>query len=115
MSNQLTPRGLPFAFKLFGLPLVFLGGLVAAFWPVSRFTNVFSATFIALAWLPLIGRDHHICTQEDRPKNVPDCGAGLWFPVSAFRIRWRGWVLSRPLSKQKPWRYSPRSAAPHPC
>jgi len=54
MSNQPTPRGLPFAFKLFGLPLVFLGGLVAAFWPVS-FTNVFSAAFIVLAWLPLIG------------------------------------------------------------
>jgi hypothetical protein len=49
MSNQPTPRGLPFAFKLFGLPLVFLGGLVAAFWPVSRFTNVFSAAFIVLA------------------------------------------------------------------
>ena len=55
MSKQPTPRGLPFAFKLFGLPLVFLGGLVAAFWPVSRFTNVFSAAFIVLAWLPLIG------------------------------------------------------------
>ena len=55
MSKQPTPRGLPFAFKLFGLPLVFLGGLVAAFWPVSRFTNVFSAAFIGLAWLPLIG------------------------------------------------------------
>jgi hypothetical protein len=55
MGNQPTPRGLPFAFKLFGLPLVFLGGLVAAFWPVSRFTNVFSAAFIVLAWLPLIG------------------------------------------------------------
>jgi len=54
MSNQTTPRGLPFAFKLFGLPLVFLGGLVAAFWPVS-FTNVFSAALIVLAWLPLIG------------------------------------------------------------
>ena len=48
MSNQPTPRGLPFAFKLFGLPLVFLGGLVAAI-------NVFSAAFIVLAWLPLIG------------------------------------------------------------
>ena len=47
-------------------------------------------------------RDHHICTQEDRPKNVPDRGAGLWFPVSAFRIRWRGWALLRPLTKQKP-------------
>ena len=45
MSNQPTPRGLPFGFKLFGLPLVFLGGLVAAFWPVSRFTDVFSAAF----------------------------------------------------------------------
>jgi hypothetical protein len=55
MSNQPTPRGLPLAFKLFGLPLVFLGGLVAAIWPVSRFTNVFSAAFIVLAWLPLIG------------------------------------------------------------
>src|SRR6516162_9211807 len=44
-------------------------------------------------------RDHHICTQEDRPKNVPDCGTGLWFPVS-FRDRWRG-ALSRPLTKQK--------------
>jgi hypothetical protein len=49
-----SPRGLPFAFKLFGLPLVFLGGLVAAIWPVSGFTNVFSAAFIVLAWLPLI-------------------------------------------------------------
>jgi len=55
MNDQPTPRGLPFAFKLFGLPLVFLGGLVAASWPVSRFTNVFSAALIVLAWLPLIG------------------------------------------------------------
>jgi hypothetical protein len=56
MSNQPTPRGLPFAFKLFGLPLVFLGGSVAAIWPVSRFTNVFSAALIVLVcWLPLIG------------------------------------------------------------
>src|SRR6516162_7149585 len=55
MSKLPTPRGLPFAFKLFGLPLVFLGGLVSAFWPVSSFTNVFSAAFIVLAWLPLIG------------------------------------------------------------
>lgn len=55
MSNQPTPRGLPFAFKLFGLPLVFLGGLLAAIWPVSRSTNVFSAAFIVLTWLPLLG------------------------------------------------------------
>ena len=49
MSKQPTPRGFPFAFKLFGLPLVFLGGSVAAFWPVSGFTNVFSAAFEKLA------------------------------------------------------------------
>ena len=46
-------------------------------------------------------RDHHICTQEDRPKNVPDCGAGLWFPVPVFRDRWRGGALSRLLTEQK--------------
>ena len=40
MSKLPKPRGLPFAFKLFGLPLVFL---------------VFSAALIVLAWLPLIG------------------------------------------------------------
>src|SRR5215471_151109 len=45
------------------------------------FGGVYRACLATAHW-----RDHHICAQEDRPKNVPDCGAGLWFPVSAFRV-----------------------------
>lgn len=69
MSNQPTPRGLPFAFKLFGLPLVFLGGLVAAFWPVSRFTNVFSAAEGGVARVRKVGADRRFAASGMTSEN----------------------------------------------